>query len=383
MHGPTASQNSRLMLPTKMVHAVYSLCVGGSEVLAWRIAKALLRSNRYDCFLYAVDRGGPLDNALSDDGIKYKVFSRKARIDLMLLGRLAAQLRADKIQLVHTHHLGQLLYAGLAARLVGAKVVHTEHDVHSLSDRRLQVLLRILSTMAVMVTAVSDPVAAFLRDQVGIPSRKVVTIRNGIDISSFHCATPIARSVWGWSNKDVVVGCVARLEPEKGVAFLLEAFSLVLTHQPNAKLLIAGDGAEREQLTKTAGYLGLNGSVQFLGTRKDIPEVLATCDVIALPSIAEGLPMALLEAMAAEKGVVATKVGAIPEVILDGRSGILVPPGSAALLAEALSVLIGEPSKRQEMAAEAYRVVQERYSFNHMLQMYDSLYQSVLLGRTD
>jgi glycosyltransferase involved in cell wall biosynthesis len=370
-------------MPTKIVHAVFSLLSGGSEVLAWRIAKALLHSDRYDCSLYAVDRGGPLGDALSNDGIKYKVFSRKTGIDLRLLGCLAAQLRADKIQLVHTHHLGQLLYAGLAARLVGAKVVHTEHEFYSLGNRRSQILLRILSTMADVVTAVCDPVAAFLRDQVGIPAHKIMTIRNGIDISSFHGATPIDRAVWGWSNKDVVVGCVARLEPEKGIAFLLEAFRLVLMHQPNAKLLIAGDGGEQEQLRSTAKCLGLDGSVQFLGIRRDVPEVLATCDVIALPSLQEGLPMALLEAMAAGKAVVATKVGTIPEVIRDGRSGVLVPPANAASLAESLSVLIGDQSKRQEMGSEASRVVEEHYSFNRMLQMYESVYQSVLSGRTD
>ena len=370
------------VMPTKIAHAVYSLMTGGSEVLAWRIAKALGRNGRYDCSLYAVDRGGPLSVALSADGIKYRVFSRKSRIDLKLLRSLTAQLRADKIQLVHTHHIAQLLYAGLAARLVGAKVVHTEHDFYSLSDRRrLQILLRVLSTMADVVTAVSDPVLSFLRDQIGIPSAKIMTIKNGIDISAYPGATPIARSKWGWSNNDVVVGCVARLEPEKGVAVLLEAFRLVLMGQPNVKLLIAGDGGEREQLRSTAGRLGLNGSVQFLGTRSDIPEVLATCNVIALPSIQEGLPMALLEAMAAGKAIVATRVGAIPEVIRDGRSGILVPPANATSLAQALSVLIGDQSKRQAMGAEASKIVEEGYSFNRMIQSYESLYQAVLSGR--
>jgi glycosyltransferase involved in cell wall biosynthesis len=369
------------MMPPKIAHAVYSLMIGGSEVLAWRIAKGLLRSGRYDCSIYAVDRGGPLSSALSADGIKYRTFSRKSRIDLKLLGGLAAQLRADKIQLVHTHHIAQLLYAGLAARLIGAKVIHTEHDFYSFSNRpRSQVLLRILSKMADVVTGVSDPVSSFLRDRVGIPAQKIMTIRNGIDISTYRCVKPIARSEWGWNNQDVVVGCVARLEPEKGVAILLEAFRLVLTHQPHAKLLIAGDGGEREQLRSTAGRLGLNGSVQFLGIRSDIPEVLATCDVVALPSIYEGLPMALLEAMAAGKAVVATRVGAIPDVIREGRSGMLVPPASAASMAEALSVLVGNQGKRQEMGAEAFKVVEADYSFSHMLQTYESLYRSVLSG---
>ena len=370
-------------MPTKIAHAIYSLMIGGSEVLAWRIAKAFLRSGRYDCSLYAVDRGGPLGSALSADGIKYRVFSRKSRVDLKLLGSLVAHMRADKIQLVHTHHIAQLLYAGLAARLVGAKVVHTEHDFYSLSHRRgIQILLRVLSKMADVVTGVSDPVSCFLRDQVGIPSQKIMTIQNGIDISAYLGATPIARSEWGWSHTDVVVGCVARLEPEKGVAILLEAFRLVLMRQPNAKLLIAGDGGERAHLKSAAGRLGLNGSVQFLGSRSDIPEVLATCDVIAVPSIQEGLPMALLEAMASGKAVVATGVGSIPDVIRDGGSGILVPPASAKSLAQALTGLVDNQSKRQEMGVEASKVVEERYSFNRMLQTYDSLYQTLVSGRT-
>jgi glycosyltransferase involved in cell wall biosynthesis len=367
--------------PIRIVHAIYSLSGGGAEVLAWRVAKALLRSGRYHCSLFVVQKEGPSGTLLNEDDISYKVFSRNRRIDLLLLGRLAAQLKANEIQLVHTHGLGELLYAGLAARIVGARVVHTVHGIYYLKDPRSQMLLRLLSKVADRVTAVGKPGATFLRDKVGIAPQKINTIISGIDSACFAAATPITRSVWGWREKDIVVGCVARLEPEKGVGVLLEAFHFVLMHHPNAKLLIAGDGSEREKLRRTAECLGLNGSVQFLGTRSDIPEVLATCDVIALPSLHEGLPMALLEAMAARKPVIATNVGAIPEVIKNGRSGILVPPGRADLLAKALSVLIGDQDKRHGMGAEAFKTVQESYSFNEMLQKYEALYEAVLSGQ--
>ena len=372
------TENIRQASPIRLAQVIYALCLGGSEILAWRIARSLNRTGRYVGSLCAVDHGGPLAEMLAADGIPSRAYSRTGRLDLKLIGQMARQFRADKIQLVHTHHIGQLLYGGIAGRLAGARVVHTEHDIHSLGRPRTQRLLRVLSGMVDVVTTVAQPVTEFLRDTVRIPSRKLKTIPNGVDIAAYRSAVPISRSVLGWRDEDVIIGCIARLEPEKGHAVLLDAFRRIHTRQPFARLLLIGDGSEREKLQSMAHQLGLNGSVRFLGVRTDIPELLATCDLTTLASAREGLPMAILEAMAAGRPVVATRVGSVSELVRDEETGLLIPPGDPEALAEALQTMIADSRKRQQFAAKAFEVVRARYSFDRTLEQYDSLYTAVL-----
>ncbi len=364
--------------PIKLAHAVYALCMGGSEALARQITGKLNGNGLYRCSIYAVDHGGPMAEILTAEGIPYHVFSRSGKLDLGLIGKLTARLRKERVQIVHTHHLNQLLYAGIAGRLAGARVIHTEHEFYLLSRRRARRLLRVLSKVADRVTAVAEPVTEFLRTEVGIPPSKLTTIPNGVDIGRFQSARRIDRSVWGWSNEDVVIGCVARLEPEKGHAVLFDAFQSVHAKYPRARLLLVGDGSEGDQLMAKARGLGLHGAIQFLGIRHDIPEVLATCDVITLPSSREGLPMVLLEAMAARKPVVATRVGSVPDVVTDGESGFLLSSGDTHALAGALCVLVQDSNKRNVLADEGYKIVERRFNFARTLQMYQEVYARVL-----
>jgi len=367
--------------PIRLVQAVYALQMGGSEVLAWRIARALTRSGRYACSLYGVCQGGALGDALAADGIPSRAFSRRGKVDLRLIGQLARQLRADKAQVVHTHHLGQLMYAGIAGRLVGARVVHTEHEYYTLSRRRSQRLLRILSGVADVVTSVAEPVTEFLRDQVKIPAIKLRTIPKGVDLNCYRSACPVARSTLGLREGDVVVGCVARLEPEKGHAVLLDAFRRVSSRFPRAKLLLIGEGSERARLQTLASGFGLNEAIRFLGERADVPELLASCDLVVLASVHEGLPMALLEAMASGKPVVATRVGSVPDLVQNGYTGLLVPPDDPTALAEALEVLVADGNQRQKLGEQAREHVQTRYDFDLTIARYTALYEAILMGK--
>lgn len=319
-------------------------------------------------------------DVLSREGVPYRIFSRKGRLDVELIRRMAAQFRADNIQVVHTHHLCQLIYAGIAARLAGARVVHTEHEFYSLARRRTRQLLRVMSAIADTVTAVAEPVMEFLRDQVRIPPEKLRTIPNGVEVARFQSARPIPRAALGWHDDDVVIGCVARLEPEKGHDVLLDAFRRLYDRNRHARLLFVGDGGERERLAATADALGLNGAARFLGVRHDVPELLATCDVVTLASTCEGLPLVLLEAMAACKPVVATQVGAVPEVVREGQTGLLVPPGDAAALAESLESLVRDEGTRRRLGTQAYQLVQSDYSFDRTLEQYEAVYKAAMTG---
>ena len=361
--------------PIKLAQVVYALCLGGSEVLAWRLARSLNSTGRYACSLYGIARGGPLAELLAADGIPSYAYARRSGVDLRLIGRLAWQLRRRGVQVVHTHHLGQLLCGGLAAKLAGAKLVHTEHDSHSLMKPRTQRLFRLLSRFADSITAVSEPVTQFLRDQIGIPSAKLQTIPNGVLVEVFQDAAGLARVGFGWTEQDVVFGCIARLEAEKGHEILLTAFHKLQCRFSHAKLLIVGDGSLRTALRGQAQALGLDGAVQFLGARDDIPTLLATCDVFVLPSLKEGVPLSILEAMAAGKAVVASAVGSIPHIVSHEETGVLVSPGDAQALEYALASLVNDDATRTNLGRRGQAFVSEHYHFHRTVHAYRKVYE--------
>lgn len=367
--------------PVPLTQVVYALAIGGSESLAHRLVRSLKARGDYACSIYAVDRTGPLAAMLAADGIPCMAFARKGRLDLRVLIGLIAQFRLNKTRLVHTHHIGQLLYGGLAARLAGARVVHTEHEFYSLARPRTQRLLRGLTSLADRVTSVAPAVTAFLRETVGVAEAKLETIPNGVPLDLFRSAKPIDRAALGCDDDDFVIGCVARLSPEKGQAVLLEALQLLRAKYPHVRLLLIGEGEDRTRLRRLADEFGLDGAVRFLGMRSDVPELIASCDLVALPSLQEGSPLALVEALAAGRAVVATETGAIPELIRHGQTGLLVPPGNPRVLSAALGYVIDDHEMRRKLGHQGMQMVEQHFDFRVTADRYREVYESVLNGR--
>ena len=364
----------------RLVEAVYAFSWGGSESLAYKIARSLNHSGQYLCKMYAVQRSESTSmvKTLEAEGIAYRVFGKARRIDLALVSGLAKQMRADRVQIVHTHHLGQLLYAGLAARLVGARVVHTEHEYYLAGTRRAQRLLRMLSTLADRVTTIAEPVTEFLRDRVGIPGNKLVTIVNGVDIGVFASAKPINRSELGWAHDDVIIASVARLEVEKGHHALIEAFARLHGRNPKARLLLVGHGSLSAELQELVAAMGLSNSVRFIGERQDVPRWLATCDVFALASLREGVPMVILEAMAAGRPVLSTDVGCVSSVVQHGVTGLLVAPEDAEQLFSELDRLVSDAEERSRIGRNGYEFVAAQYAFPRMRDLYRAEFETAI-----
>jgi glycosyltransferase involved in cell wall biosynthesis len=328
--------------------------------------------------MYAVHDDGPLANPLKTDGIPCRAFSRKGKWDVGPLIGLIQQFRANGTKVVHTHHIGQLLYGGLAGRLAGCRVIHTEHDYYTLRRPRAQQLLRVLTRLADRVTAVAEPIRSFLEGTVGLPAGKLITIQNGVEVNQYETAIPQDRDKWGLKRGDLLIGCVGRLSPEKGHTVLVQALRKVISRHPHARLVLVGDGEEKQRLEHLAADLNIEPFVRFLGLRSDVPEVLAACDLFALPSIQEGFPMVILEALAAGKAVVASEVGAIPDVIRQDVTGLLVPPGDVNALADALCLLVEDEKARQRMGQSGRKLVREAYDFERTVGQYDDLYRRVL-----
>lgn len=358
--------------PQTVVHVTWSLVAGGSEMYAFTIASNL-DPNLYSSVMCAVDQGGALEPEVKREGIPYFVMNRRQGLDLGLMWRLFKLFRKSGARVIHTHHFNQLFYSALAAKALGARVIHTEHSVECFKRKRLRVALRALSVFCHRVIAIGDDGARVLMEDVGIPKRKLEIIRAGVDVGSFSESREEARAALGLDPSARVAAIVARLFPEKNHILLLRAFAEVAGKIARARLLIVGEGSEREAIQEEIKRLGLSGRVELMGVRRDVARILAASDVFALSSDREGLPIAVLEAMAAARPVVATSVGDLPSVVRDGETGRVVPPGDPSAFAEALAEVLGDASRAEEMGARGRRLVQD-FSLRAMIDKYESLY---------
>ncbi|BBK35920.1 glycosyl transferase [Allostella sp. ATCC 35155] len=246
--------------------------------------------------------------------------------------RLRTLLRRWRPAAVHTHHVGPLLYGGIAARLAGVRrIVHTEHDAwHLASPARRRLVAALLATVRPRLVAVSSAVAEGVRRTV--PGARPTIVRNGISLDRFVPGERnAARRCLGLPGEVPIVGTAARLEPVKGIGRLIDA----ATGLPGVTIAIAGDGSLRAELEERARSLGIADRVRFLGPVGDMPAFYRAVDVFCLPSLAEGLPIAPLEAQACGRPVVATDVGGTRESLCPS-TGRLVPSDDQARLTAAL-----------------------------------------------
>jgi glycosyltransferase involved in cell wall biosynthesis len=279
--------------------------------------------------------------------------------------RLAALLRREGVRVVQTHHVGPLLYGGLAARLAGARLVHVEHDAWHLDDAaRARLVRRLVRLLRPRLAAVADGVAQKAQATLGAP---VAVVRNGVDLARFAPgAKTDARQALGLGDLGdaPLIVCAARLEPVKGVDVLIEAMAQA---PRGAMLAIAGDGSQRGALEALAARCA-PGRVRFLGRIDDTPTLFQAGDVGVLPSRAEGLPLSLLEAQAAGLPVIATAVGGVADA-LDPETGRLVRAEDPAALAAALRDALARPA-----AASPRAFVAARYGVTAMMDAYARLW---------
>jgi glycosyltransferase involved in cell wall biosynthesis len=290
-------------------------------------------------------------------------------------------LRAERPAIVHAHLSWPLACRyELAAAIVAQvpAIIATQHLFSEVPWRRSRLIQRLICTCIDRYIAVSDHLARQLRERLQFPAHKISVIHNGISLPPFrHAADPDLRARLAGASKRPIILSVARLAEQKGQRFLITALQAL----PNATVVLAGEGPDRAQLERQAHDLGLQDRVIFLGQRADIPELLACCDVVVLPSLFEGLPLAALEAMAAGKPVVATRVGGTSEAIQDGQTGLLVPPADPGALAYAIGVVLSSPALARQLTAAAQSRVAQGFSAEVMTQQVSNLYDQVLASK--
>jgi glycosyltransferase involved in cell wall biosynthesis len=373
--GRTATADGR---PLHVCHAVLRLDVGGLERVVLDLVRQAVREGHRATVL-CVERPGTLAPLAADLGARVVCADKPPGFRPELVGRIAELLREDRPDVLHTHQLGALLYAGRAARRAKVPVVvHTEHGKHYADRWRARFLGWFAARAARRVFAVSDDIRRELRDRGIVPPGKVACVPNGVDTDRFDVADDPAglRHEFGLPADGPVIGTVGRLTALKRQDVLLRGFARL--QHPTARLLIVGDGPAREELVNLAAGLGVTDRVVFAGYRERPERALAAMDVFALTSDSEGMPLAVLEAWAAGKPVVATRVGGVPELIADGRTGLLISAGDDAALARHLDHLLADPPFAARLGAAGRETVRDRYDTRVMAGAYLRHYRALL-----
>ena len=311
-------------------------------------------------------------------GISVRMLRCEGRADLRAIREIREYIRTDQVDLIHTHGYKADLYGYLAARREAKPIVATCHNwvggtaALGIYNRLDRMALRKFNGVA----AVSNAVAGQLRDA-RIADNKIHTIANGIDIDKYCGAEP----AWFGSSpvaKQKTIGIVARLDLQKGFEYLLQAIAGLTNSHPDLRLVIVGEGPDQGAIQSMADRLNLTPRIVFAGQRGDMANVYASFDIFVLPSLNEGLPMTVLEAMAASRPVIASKVGAIPTVVRDGETGLLADPKDVAGLRAALDRLLSDPALSSRLAIQGNAWVRRHFTSDAMAENYLRMYESVL-----
>jgi L-malate glycosyltransferase len=358
-------------------HVLHSLCVGGAEVLVARLARRLGDSYRF--LFVCLDELGSLGRDLRAEGFPVHVLERRAGLDWDLPRRMANFWRAFDVDLVHAHQYTPFFYS-LVARWWYRRlpVLFTEHGRHFPDYPRKKRILanRLLLNRRDRIVGVGQAVRMALIENEGLPADRVGVIYNGVDLSAYASGTnqrDAVRKELGIGDQDLMIVQVARLDYLKDHATALRTLQHVLSRRPEARLVLVGEGPERASIEGLIHEHRLTPFVRVLGLRRDVPRLLGAADVFLLSSISEGIPLTIIEAMAAGVPVVSTDVGGVAEIL---EHGLLAPAGDAAGLADAIVRLASDPRLRTRMVAVG-RARAFQLSEQQMHKQYVTLYQEM------
>jgi glycosyltransferase involved in cell wall biosynthesis len=361
----------------RIVQLVESLELGGLERMALDLARSL-KAEGHEVSIWCLFQRGILAAEAEASGISVEAFDKPPGFSGRTLLKLALRLRRERPDVLQTHNLGTHVYGAPAAALAGVRAtVSTRHGFISSEglpyrENRFQVTLPFTDA----VVAVSGHTLEGLHAAGSAPAGKSLVIYNGIRAEPFF-ARPAHP---GAARPRLRFGTVGRLVPAKGHAVLIEAFSQIAGEFPDTQVLVAGDGPLRSEFEQQIKRLGLGDRVSLVGTQTDVAAFLSTLDVFVFPSLNEGLPLAILEALAAGLPVVATRVGGIPEVAPEDEVAWYAAPGDAAALAAAMKTAVQSPDLCARGTAARARA-ESLYTLDAMRQGYVDLYQRVLAGQ--
>lgn len=371
-----------------VVHLIYRLDIGGLETL---LVDSINRMppERYRHAVVCLTGYTEFAGRIERPGVELYALDKAPGLGLASHLRLFKLLRRLRPAILHTYNLGTIEYQAVAL-LAGVPVrIHAEHgrdasDPQGL-NRKHNLLRRLLARVIDRYVPVSHDLARWLDTVVGLPARKVDTIINGVDTERFRAGAPLDPAAAAWrADGAFVIGAVGRLQDVKNHAGLIDAFARLRARVPDQKLrlVLVGDGPLRARLEAQAAASGAGADIVFAGAHANVAAVLGGFSLFALPSIAEGTPVTLLEAMASELPVVASDVGGIPEVVDQGVNGTLVAASDPEALAQALAAYVRDPQRAAVHGRAARARIEQHYSMAAMLAAYLGLYDRLCKSKT-
>ncbi|MBE3554410.1 MAG: glycosyltransferase [Thermicanus sp.] len=375
----------------KIIHIIGGGEFGGAEQHILSLLEQIKKNQSYDTEVVTFYEG-LLAKRLRERGDPVTVLPQSGRFDLKLYSHLLRLFRQKKPSIIHTHGVRANFFARLAGKKAGVPhIVTTVHSIlkHDYPKPAEYLVAKWMEKLTLSFSeryiAVSDAVKEDLI-HFGVPIERITVIHNGIHTESYAPGPALSqererlRRDWGIPPESFLLLTVARLVPVKGIEDLIEGFAIAFANDPSLRLLIVGDGPERKSLERLAMEKKVAGHVLFAGFRQDIPALLAASDLYLNTSLSEGLPLSLMEAMAAEKPVVVTQVGGMKEMIRHEETGLFIPPKNPQAVAEAILRLKRDEPLQIRLGKKAGEEVRKRFSVEAMGQATVNLYESLIEG---
>ncbi len=358
-----------------LLYVITDIELGGVPLHLHRLARAM-RARGLTAAVVSLTSSGPVGKMLEADGVTVYSCEGRGGWDFRVIARLAKIIQTTRPGVIHS----LLFHANLAARWAAAKVEYPSScvlcEIQTVEvERRWHLWVDRVTYDGCRFTIGNSPsVIEHLAGQAKIPRDRLRLVRGGIDPTPIQVAKPIQRASLGLPDDAGMVLWVGRLDPVKGLSLLIESFGR-MAGETNAHLCLAGAGPIREPLERQVRGLQLVHRVHFLGLRSDVAALLKAADVFVFPSRTEGLPNALLEAMAAACPIVTTDVSGCRDLIVNGQTGLIVPYGDTQSLAAAMHRLLRDCSFASQLGAQAFEAVETKWNIHQTYENYAALYE--------
>lgn len=367
-------------VPRRIAFCITDLDPGGAERALVQLVTRLDR-RRWEPAVFCLSGGGSLVEELKAAGVRVVCLGARHWTSLGVLWRLVRELRRFRPEIVQTFLFHANLAGRVAARLAGVRHVVSGIRVAERRSRLPLWLDRWTNGMVRFNVCVSQAVAEFSVSVAGLPADKIAVIPNGVDVAKFETAPAADLASLGIPAGSRVLLTIGRLDPQKGLRDLIAAAAIVAPKFPDVHFLLVGEGPERDELERLIRERRLGGQVHLAGWRGDVPNVLAAGHALVLSSLWEGMPNVVLEAMAAGLPVVATRVEGISELVIEERTGLLVPPHAPEELAAAIEKLLADATTARAMGQAGRDRARAEFSWDKMVARYEDVYRALAVGQ--
>lgn len=364
----------------RLLQITHDLELGGLQQVIVNLCRCIDR-DKYDIRVLCLREKGLYTHQLEEINVPVDLLPQTTDTDYFSFIKVARYLKEKKIDIIHTHNTQPLVDGVMGSLFSGRKhhIVHTDHARNFPDKTRYMIAEHLMSYFVYKFVGVSEHTSENLAKYEKISKAKIVTIENGIYGKLYQNSIDVTekRLKLGIDRSGFVIGTAGRFSEQKGLKYLLKAMPNILKTIPDAYLILAGDGELAPELKKLTVDLGIENRVNFIGTRQDMPDILKVLDIFVLPSIWEGLPMIILEAMAASLPILATDVGGVSRAIKHNRTGLLIPSKDSSEITNKIIELHSDLDLRKRLSTTAHNYFGEEFDASNMARAYEKLYEKI------